>query len=810
MNTLLQDLRYGARNLIGNRSFAFVAVLTLALGIGACTAIFSVVNAVLLRPLPFPESDRIVAIQEYYSDGRSGQVTPANFLDWRAQNQSFAEMAAFFTRSANLTGGSEPERMDLVTASASFFQILGIEPHAGRLFLPADEQAGHAPVVVLSHALWQQRFGGDASVLGKTITLNGQNYTVIGVTPPGLQYPKEAEAWIPPLRLVPELNAQVDVSQLRGFGYLSAIARLKPEVTLKQAQAEMEAITARLRQQYPETNSRRFDRVVALHTHLVGEIERALLVLLGAVGAVLLIACANVANLLLARTAARQREIAIRTALGAGRFRLIQQLLTESVLLAMVGGAAGLLLAWWGIDLLRALAPGDLPRVQETSLDLRVLGFTLAASLITGIIFGLAPAWQLTRAELQSYLKEGGRSAAGGARRHRLRGLLVVAEVALSLVLLIGAGLLFRSFLKLQAVEPGFDPGEVLTMRVTPSGEKYRDTIEQRAFYDQAIKHLSSLPGVEAVGVVSTLPLSKGAVGGFQIEGRPQLPTSQWPGGNYRVISPDYFRALGVPILHGRAFAARDTTSATNVVIINQSFARRNFEGENPIGKRISFARNQQGQWIWFEIVGVAADVRSLELQKEPEPDFFATYSQVSSAGMSFVIRASAEPTSLAAAARNAIQEVDAQLPVSDIKAMEEIVYESIAQPRFNLLLLGVFASVAIALAAAGIYGVMAYTVTQRTQEIGIRMALGAQASDVLRLVVGQGMLLTLSGVGLGLIAARSLTHLMKSLLYGISAIDTMTFALIALLLTGVALAACYIPARRATKVDPMVALRYE
>jgi putative ABC transport system permease protein len=796
--------------LLKKPGFTLIAVITLSLGIGAVAAIFSVVNAVLLRPLPYSEAERIVVIREQRGNSSPAQVTPANFLDWRAQQTSFELMAAYLTRNANLTDSNEPEEIGLVNASASFFDLLGVRPQIGRFFMSADEQAGHAPVAVISHSLWQRRFGGDRAVIGRNLTLDGQSYAVIGVTPPGFQFPKETDVWIPPLRLVPELNAQMDVTQVRGFGYLSAIARLKPGVKLEQAQVEMDVITARLRRQYPDTNGNRFNRVVSLREHLAGDVKLALYALLGGVGCVLLIACANVANLMLARAGARRREMAIRAALGAGRFTLIRQLLTESVMLASLGGLCGLLLALWSVDLLLALAPSSLPRVGEIGLDMRVLGFTLTLSLVTGLVFGLAPAWQISRPDLNSALRERARNNPVGGTRYRLRGLLVVAEVALSLLLLAGAGLLFRSFLHLRSVEPGFEPAQMLTMRVTPTGERYRDSAEQRVFYDQAIRRIAALPGVQRVGAINTLPLSKGPVAGFQIEGHPPLSPSQWPGANYRIVSPDYFHAMGIPIIQGRAFTERDTANATNVVIINQSLARRDFPVENPIGKRISFGRNERGEWLWFEIIGVAADVRSLELNTEPEPDFFATYQQVSFSGMAFVIRANVEPESLTAAARNAIRDVDPNLPVAEIRTMERIVYESIAQPRFNLTLLVVFACVALLLATAGIYGVMSFAVTQRTNEIGIRMALGACRGDVLRMVIGQGMRLALSGMTIGLVGSFVLTRLVKNLLFGVSATDPLTFIVITLLLIAVALLACYLPARRAMKVDPMIALRCE
>jgi putative ABC transport system permease protein len=811
MQSLWQDVHYGLRVLRRNFALSIVAVIALALGIGANTAIFSVVNAVLLRPLPYLNAERIVAIQEISKDGRRIQVTPANFLDWRAQNTVFEHLSAILTRTSNLAGANEAERINLAVTSADLFDVFGVQPQQGRLFVPEDEQAGHAAVAVISHGLWQRRFGGDDEQVGKSITLDGKSYTVVGIAPAGFQYPDKTDVWIPPLRLAPEVNAQMDVTRVRGFGYMSAVALLKPGVPLSQAESEMEAITARLREQYPETNNNRFNRVVSLHTHLVGDTSTVLWLLLGAVCFVLLIACANVANLLLARATARQKEMAIRAALGASRLRVIRQLLTESSMLALAGGAFGLLLALWGIDLMTKLLPKDFPRLQDINLDYAVLGFTLLVSLVTGIVFGLAPALQVSRTDIYESLKESSRGTAGGARRNRLRNLLVVSEVALCLVLLIGAGLLFRSFLRLQSINKGFTSQQVLTMRLTPSGARFKEDAQYVSFYSQVLDRIRAVAGVDTVGVINTLPLVKGPTTAFRIEGRPLLPADQWPGVNYRSVSPDYFHALDIPVTQGRGFSERDNASAPLAVLVNQAVAERDFAGENPIGKRINLGGvGSNGQPIWFEIVGVVTNVRNIELNTEPMPEIYTSYMQDPFAGMSFVIRTTIEPTSVAASVRESVQEVDKEQPVAEIRTMESIVTDAVTQPRFNLVLLGIFGGIALILSAAGIYGVMSYSVTQRTPEIGIRMALGAQTSDVLKMVVGQGMALAVIGIIIGLIASFALTHLMASLLYGVSATDPLTFALIALILLGVALGACFVPARRATKVDPMVALRYE
>ncbi len=603
----------------------------------------------------------------------------------------------------------------------------------------------------------------------------------------------------------------MDPTQVRGFGMLAAVALLKPGVSLTQAASEMETITTRLRQQYPETNNRSFNPVVSLHTHLVGETGPMLLLLFGAVSFVLLIACANVANLLLVSAASRQKEMAIRTALGASRMRVMRQLLTESLILAFAGGAIGVLLALWGVALMMKLLPQDFPRVGEINLDWRVLAFTLFASALTGILFGLAPALQISKTDVQESLKESGRGSSGSRRHNRLRNLLIVGEVALSVVLLAGAGLVFRSFLRLQSVNTGFTSQQVLTVQLSPAGSNYRRDADYISFYSQAIQRVSAIPGVEAVGAINILPLGKGPTAGFRIEGRPPLTIDKWPGGNYRTVSTDYFHAMNIPVVQGRAFSERDTETAPLVMIINQALANKDFPNENPVGKRINLGNlDPKGQPVWWEIVGVAANVRSLELREEATPEFYLSSLQDSFPNMFLVIRTSSEPTSVAASVRRAAAEVDKSAAVSDVRTMERIVDEAVTQPRFNLFLLGLFSGIALLLSAAGIYGVTAYSVTQRTHEFGIRMALGAQVSDVLRMILKQGMLLISAGIAVGLLASFALTRLLRTLLFGVSVTVPLTFVAITSLLTLVALLACYLPARRATKVDPLVALRYE
>ena len=811
MDTLIRDIRYAVRGLLKQPVFTAIVLLTLGLGIGASTAIFSVVNSVLLRNLPYRQPDRIVAIQELNEKGTRVQVTSANFLDWRAQNTVFEHLAAIRISTANLALADAAERIDIAQTSANFFDVFGVTPTYGRLFIPADEQAGHAPVVVVSHALWQTRFGSDPGLVGQPIKLDGKNYTVIGIAPPHFQYPGKTEAWLPPLKLAPEMYEEQDVAQTRGMGYLAAVALLKRGVSLPQAAAEMEMITARLRQQYPESNNNRFNKVVSLHRHLVGDTDTMLWLLLGAVTFVLLIACANVANLLLANAASRQKEIAIRTALGASRFRVARQLFTESALLALGGGAVGLLLSVWGVWLITQLLPREFPRLNEIQMDWRVLGFTLVVSVLTGFLFGLAPAFHMTKFGVQDAMKESSHGAGGSVHRSRLRQALIVAEVALSVVLLAGAGLLFRSFLQLRSVDAGFTAEQVLTARVTPAGAKFQTNADYISYYEKVLARLAAVPGVREVGAINTLPLQKGPTLRFRIEGRAPQTVDKWPPANYRIVSSNYFHAMNIPVMQGRSFMGSDTEQAPRVVMVNQSLAAQNFPGENVIGKRINFGRTDANQQpIWQEIVGVVADVKNLEIKEQPEPEVYFASLQNGFDSMSIVIRSTVEPNSLSSAVRGAVAEVDKTVPAADIQTMERIVTESVMQPRFNMVLLGLFGAIALMLSAAGIYGVTAYTVTQRTHEVGIRIALGAQLGDVLRLILKQGLAVILIGVTIGLAAAFVLTRLLRTLVFGISTNDPLTFIGITLLLSLVALIACYVPARRATKVDPLVALRYE
>ncbi|HET9710852.1 MAG TPA: ABC transporter permease [Pyrinomonadaceae bacterium] len=811
MDSIIKDIRYGLRGLVKHPGFTAIVVITLALGIGASTAIFSIVDSVLLRRLPYRTAERIVAVQELNPAGKRIQVTSANFLDWRAQNTVFEQLAAIKTAPTNLALTDSAERVELAQTNANFFDIFGITPQQGRLFIPQDEQAGHEPIAVISDALWRRRFGADASIVGKPITLNSRNYTVVGIAPPGFQYPDKTEVWLPPLRLAPELYPDQDVTQTRGMGYLAAVGLLKPGMSLQQAASEMETITARLRQQYPDTNNRRFNRVVSLHEHLVGDTDKLLWLLLGAVTFVLLIGCANVANLLLASGASRQKEIAIRTALGASRARVIRQLFTESTILALAGGAVGLLIAYWGLAAITKLLPRDFPRLDEIHMDVRVLAFTFAASVLTGMLFGLAPALQISRSDVQDSMRESGRGLTGSLRKSRFRQALIVVEVALSVVLLAGAGLLFRSFIHLQSVNTGFVSQQVLTAKLTPAGTNYANLSDSVRFYNQVLEKVSALPGVQDAGLINTLPLDKGPTSAFRVEGRPVTTPDKWPGANYRVVTPNYFRAMSIPMLQGRAYTDRDNENAPRVMIVNEELAQSVFPGENVIGKRITFGNTDDNQQpIWFEIVGVAANIRSVELREEPESELYFSASQTIWPSMSLVVRSSVEPASLSGSVRQIVNEVDKSVPVSSVQTMDHIVSQSITQPRFNLFLLGLFSAVAMLLSAAGIYGVTAYTVTQRTHELGIRLALGAQVGDVLKMILGQGMAVIGVGLVLGLVAAFGLMRLLRSLLFGVGENDPITFVAITVLLLLVALVACYIPARRATKVDPLEALRYE
>ena len=803
---LAQDLHYGLRMLVKNPSFTIVAVLALALGIGANSAIFSVVNTVLLRPLPYKNPGRLVMLWEEatHLGFPKNTPSPANFIDWRAQNTVFEAMAAMVERSFNLTGVGEPERFDGRRVSANLFDLLGVQPQLGRAFRAEEDKPG-SRVVILSNGLWQHRFGGDPRVIGQAVSLNGESYTVIGVMPGSFQFPtRRDQLWVP-------LAFDAKEAASRGNHFLEVIARMKPGVTLQQAQAEMSTIAARLAQQYPEENLRVGSVVTALQEQVVGDIKPALLVLLGAVGFVLLIACANVANLLLARAAARQKEIALRLALGAGRSRLTRQFLTESVLLAVIGGAVGLLLSIAGLRVLKTFIPDTISQAQAISIDAKVLVFTGLVALVTGIIFGLAPAMQVSHLDINDTLKEGGRDAAGGTRGNRIRALLVIGEIAVSFVLLMGAGLLINSFMHLRNLHPGFRANHLLTMKIPLSEVKYPDKERRSPFYAEVLRRVQALPGVQSAAVAGNLPLTyDGDSMPIGIEGRTDPPPDQRPDVILRVVGPGYFSTMGIPLVRGRDFREQDKADSARVVIVSEKTARHFWPGENPIGKRLKPGSTNRNI-PWIEIIGVVKDVRQNDFVSEPKMQMYMPYQQLNSfAPNALVVRTNVEPLSLAGAVRNAIWAVDKDQPVSNLRSMDEIVSEAVARQRFSMLLLGIFAALAMVLAAVGIYGVMSYSIAQRTREIGLRIALGAQKSDVLKMILRQGLRFVAAGLAIGLAASFALTRVMASLLFGISATDPATFVSISLMLIAVALLASYIPAVRAMKIDPMLALRYQ
>jgi putative ABC transport system permease protein len=807
MGTFLQDLRYGVRMLLKHPSFTVIAVLALALGIGANSAIFSVVNTVLLRPLPFAEPERLVRLGEGTRGERPerGVFSFPDYKDVQAQAQTLEAVAGYLGSGGVLatTDGAEPERVRGADVAADYFAVLGVQPELGRVFTRAEDQP-NATVIVISHSLWQRRFGANPQIIGQQLKLGSSSLTVIGVMPAGFEFPFRAQHqdfWEP-------LNDRpTPEREQRDARTLNVIARLKPGVTVEQARAELETISRRLEQQYPAANTSTAIAPVSLHDDLTGDVRPALFILLGAVGLVLLIACANVANLLLARATARQKEIAIRTALGASRLRIVRQLLIESLLLALTGGGLGLLLAMWGVDLLVAASPADIPRVQQVGLDARVLAFTMALSALTGIIFGLVPALHASKPDLNDALKEGSRGSTESLRRNRVRSFLVVAEVALSLMLLIGAGLLLKSFMRLLQTDAGFDAGHVLTLDIPLSRQRYDTPAKQADFFRRLIERTQTLPGVETAGVVNILPLSELDESiSFQIAGRPPAPPGAVPEGNYTIVSAGYFEALKLRLRAGRLFNAQDNAQAPPVALVSEALVRRYFTGENPVGQRLQLDGEDKPR----EIVGVVGDVRRAALETEAQPEYYLPYEQAAERRMNLVVRTSGDPAALTATVRGAVKELDKDQLIWQTRTLDELRSASVASRRFNMMLLGLFAVVALLLAVLGIYGVMAYSVTRRTHEIGIRIALGAQARDVLKLIIGQGMTLAVIGVALGLLGALAVTRTMASLLYGVSATDPAIFAGLALLLAFVALVACYVPARRATKVDPMVALRYE
>jgi putative ABC transport system permease protein len=816
MQTFLQDVRFGVRMLLKNPGFTLIAAITLALGIGANTAIFSVVNAALLRPLPYPEPDRLVFIY----NTKIKLLMEAEFLRLRDEARSMERVSLYTSTTYTLTGMGEPERISSGTASGDFFTVLGARMALGRTFRLEEEPVEKDNVVILSHDFWLRKFAANPDVLGRSLTLDGRSYTIVGVLPQGFKSPLELQTdqavqlWTPPGYYPPEPCCSHG---------LSVVGRLREGQTLEQAQAETKAIIAGVAKDYPGAYPKDGSKQTLLKplaTEIVGDLRRALWVLLAAVVFVLLIACANVANLQLGRGEMRVSEIAIRTALGASRARIIRQLLIESLLLAVIGGGLGLLLASWGLELLPTLGAEKIPRLQEVALDARVLGFTLATSLLTGVIFGLAPAFQAVKFDLHTSLKEGGRGSASQKGRRRLRNALVVAEVALSLTLLVGAGLLIKSFWRLQHVDTGFRTEQLLTMRLFPPASNYPDDLRVAAFYEDLLQRVRSLPGVKDAAAATAVPIGGRNAGTVaQFEGGPS-ELDMRRGAEFRVVSPGYFRTMGIRLLSGRFLEDSDHEKARPVVVINETLARAYWPNEDPLGRRFRLLDGppEVAKTVFLTVVGVVADAKNSSLTEATEREVYVPMRQrtVAIAGMgyanqmSLAVRTSVEPMNLANAIRQEVWAIDGAVPITETRTMEQILATVTSQPRFNTILLGIFAGVALILAGVGIYGVLSYSVTQRTREIGIRIALGARRGDVLRLVIRQGMLLALLGVAIGLAASFALTRLMAGLLYEVSASDPVTFSFIALILTGVAFAACYLPARRATKVDPMVALRCE
>jgi putative ABC transport system permease protein len=812
MGTLWQDIRFAARMLWKNRGFTAVAIMAVALGVGTNTMIFSCVNALLLRPFAYSTTDRAVMVWEKGVEGgfQRGSVAPANYFDWRDQTKVFEELAAYNQQHFSLSEGDQPERIPGARVTPNLFRVLAVSAERGRTFSEEEGQEGRGEVAVIKHSLWQRRFAADPDIIGKTIRVDLKPYTVVGVMPQEFDFPLNAsEIWLPRTFDAEERNS-------RGNHYLQIVGLLKDGASAEQADAEVRAVAERAQKLYPDTNGGRTAFAETLTASFTRGPRPYLIIMMGAVGFVLLIACANVANLLLVRASARQRELAVRAALGASRWRLARQLLTESLLLALLGGAAGLLISVWGLDFMsKALPPTFtqyIPGWKNMGIDRAVLLFTLGASILTGIVFGIIPALQATRTNLSESLKEGGqKGSAGGVRRNRARSILVVAEVALSLVLLVGAGLLVRSFVEMMRADLGLRPDGVLTAEMSLPRAAYPEKQQQISFYEQLVGRVKSLPGVRAAAAINFVPLSRGGTmsSNFSIEGQPEPPKGRKPYANYLVITPDYFDTVGTSILRGRGFTDADDERSRPVCIVTESLARRFFPAGDAVGHRLVVSE-KEGPW---EIVGVVADVKNEDLEEEPEWGFYRPLRQSPWLTMALMVRAdgaAADATALAPAMRGEVRALDRDLPIYNVRTMRDIVDEAASAKRLMMVMMAFFALGALVLAAVGLYSVMSYTVAQRTHEIGIRMALGAQARDILRLVLGQGLALVLFGLGLGLAGALAMTRFMASILYGISATDPLVFAGVAAVLALAALLACYVPARRATKVDPMVALRYE
>ena len=806
METLIRDMQYGARMLIRHRGLTVVAIVTLALGIGANTAIFSVVNAVLLRPLPFAEPEQLVVALTKTSKQPRNWVSYPDLRDWREQSQLFSEFAGFAAQSVNLTGTEQPDRLVGSFVTDNFFKTLKVDVALGRGFMPGEDQPEAQRVIIASHTVWRDRFGADPNLLGRSLILNGQPHTVIGVLPESFHFQwGDADVWMP-------IRSYPNFSDDRRKPAAAVIGRLKAGVTLTQAQTELDTIAGRLAEQYPETNADRQAAVQGFQDFMVADLKPSLLVLLGAVGFVLLIACANVANLLLARALSRQKEMALRAALGASRVRLVRQLLTETVMLSLIGGALGLLLGVWGTDLLAANSPSDLPAGVTAKLDATVLMFTLGVSMITGVLFGLAPALKFSRPDVYETLKEGGKTSGSGSVRSGARGVLVVSQVALALVLLIGSGLMIRSFFNLVRVAPGFNAENLLTLEYRVPRNKYPEGQQQWNFHKRVVEKVSALPGVASAAVVLALPYSgNGGTMSFVPLDRAEPAKGDEPTAQRNSADAFYFSTMQIPLLTGRVFTEQDQAGAPQVVVINQTMSRRYWPDDDPIGKRIRISgTGLTDSDITATIVGVVGDVKHGSLDERSTPQIYLSFAQNPFIFATLVVRTQPEPMSMAGAVRSAVWSVDKDQPVWKVRTVEFLINRDLGPRRFMMALLGGFAALALLLAAIGIYSVISYSVTQRTHEIGVRMALGAKAGDVLRLVIGQGMILILIGIGAGLVAAFGLTRLMAGLLFGVTVTDPLTFAAISGLLTIVAVGACFVPARRATKVDPMIALRYE
>ncbi len=813
MGTLLSDLRFGFRMLRKAPGFTMVAVVVLALGIGANTAIFSVVNAILLRPLPFQDPERLVQVwhvppPKSFPGMTRFSVSPANYLDWEKENHVFENMAIYGFSNHNLTGTGEPESVSAIRVSPAFFSVLRVQPILGRVFSPEENQSGRGHVAVLSQSFWQTHFASDPNIVGRTISLDSQNYDVVGVIPSKSAFPTSSDPKAQPQLWIPVAWTDSERA-VRGNHNYQVIARLKPGADVKESQAEMNTISTRLEQEYPEDDKGWGAAVVPLRDQLVGDVRPALMVLLGAVGFVLLIACANVANLVLVKTLARQKEIAIRTALGASSVRAARQILSETLLLALTGGVLGLIFAHFGVKLIVAFLAQSLPRTTDITVDGWVLAFTLVISLLTGLVAGLVPAVRASKSNLNDSLKQGlGRTDADSGG-NRTRSVLVVSEVALSLVLLIGAGLMIRSLSRLRNVDPGLDPHNILTMSFALSSTKYDKPVQQIAFYDQLLQRVRALPGVASAGAIDSLPLGGGgSIQPIAVEGRPQVPMSEQPEVAVRVVEPGFIATMRISLLQGRQLSSSDVVDRPAVIVVSESMAQRFWPGQNPIGKRLTMTFSPERS---REVVGVAGDVKGDGLDVvEPVATLYVPLAQQPTPYLSLVVRTSSPPSTLISAISNAVHEVDREQPVVGVITMDDILADSLSHQRFNMLLLSAFSGLALLLAAIGIYSVLAYSVRRRMSEIGVRMALGAQRGDILRMILGQGTKLAFIGTGIGIAAAFGLTRLMASQLFGVTATDPVTFLSVAALIVLVALAACYIPARRATKVDPIVALRYE